>query len=66
MSIQPNHGASIADIMAIGPEAESIPAWQARCNIKTDSQIRLVKLAHIRYQHPDLDEITTFLEGMLL
>ncbi|KAJ5968758.1 hypothetical protein N7501_005006 [Penicillium viridicatum] len=62
MTIQPNHGASIADIMAIGPERESIPTWQAGCNIKTDSQIRLVKLAHMRYQHPDLDEITTFLE----
>lgn len=52
--------------MVIGSEAESIPAWQARCNIKSDSHIRLVKLAHMRYQHPDLEEITTFLEGMLL
>ncbi|KAK4862427.1 hypothetical protein LT330_002560 [Penicillium expansum] len=62
MTIQANHGASIADIIAIGPESESVPAWRARCEITTESQIRLVKLAHMRYQHPDLDEITIFLE----
>ncbi|KAL4894481.1 Glyoxalase/Bleomycin resistance protein/Dihydroxybiphenyl dioxygenase [Aspergillus ambiguus] len=27
-----------------------------------NKQIRLIKLAHMRYQHPDLDEITTFLQ----
>ncbi|KGO45044.1 hypothetical protein PEX1_024730 [Penicillium expansum] len=62
MTIQANHGASIADIIAIGPESESVPAWRARCEITTESQIRLVKLAHMCYQHPDLDEITIFLE----
>ncbi|KAJ6155629.1 hypothetical protein N7470_006195 [Penicillium chermesinum] len=54
-------GASIPDIEALGPEIESIDAWQERHGIKVDQQIRLVKLAHMRYQHPDLDEITTFL-----
>lgn len=64
-TIQANHGASIEDIIAIGPESESVQQWRERCGIETDTQIRLVKLAHMRYQHPDLDEITVFLEGML-
>ncbi|KAJ6023496.1 uncharacterized protein N7446_013859 [Penicillium canescens] len=62
MAIQANHGASVADIIAIGPESESVQAWRERCGIKTESQIRLVKLAHMRYQHPDLEEITIFLQ----
>ncbi|KAJ6150285.1 hypothetical protein N7471_001484 [Penicillium samsonianum] len=62
MAIQANCGASIEDVVAIGPESESIVAWRERCGIRTDSQIRLVKLAHMRYQHPDLDEITVFLQ----
>ncbi|KAE8154285.1 Glyoxalase/Bleomycin resistance protein/Dihydroxybiphenyl dioxygenase [Aspergillus avenaceus] len=48
--------------MAMGSERESIAAWRARCNIDTSKQIRLVKLAHMRYQHPDLNEITAFLQ----
>ncbi|KAJ5333459.1 uncharacterized protein N7506_007242, partial [Penicillium brevicompactum] len=57
-----SHGASVADIVAIGPESESVQAWRERCGIETNSQIRLVKLAHMRYQHPDLQEITVFLQ----
>jgi hypothetical protein len=60
-----NHGASVPDIVAIGPDSENITEWQKRCGINKDAQIRLVKLAHMRYQHPDLDQITTFLEGIL-
>ncbi|KAJ5757374.1 uncharacterized protein N7511_006068 [Penicillium nucicola] len=68
MGIPGNQGASIADIIAIGPESESVQAWRERCGIKTESQIRLVKLSHMRYQHPDLKEITTFLQdfGMVI
>ncbi|KAB8258543.1 Glyoxalase/Bleomycin resistance protein/Dihydroxybiphenyl dioxygenase [Aspergillus pseudonomiae] len=58
----PAHGASIADITAIGPEQESVASWRTRCNIDTEKQIRLVKLSHMRYQHPDLNEITVFLQ----
>lgn len=57
------HGASVSDITAIGPEQESIASWRQRCGIKTENQIRLVKLVHMRYQHPDLDQITVFLQG---
>ena len=60
-----NHGASVPDIVAIGPERENITDWQQRCTINRSKQIRLVKLAHMRYQHPDLDQITTFLQGIL-
>lgn len=64
--VQPNHGASVPDVIAIGSEQENVTQWQERCGIKKENQIRLVKLAHMRYQHPDLDQITTFLEGMLI
>ncbi|CEO59882.1 Putative Trihydroxytoluene oxygenase [Penicillium brasilianum] len=60
--VQPNHGASVPDIVAMGSEGENVTQWQERCGIKKENQIRLVKLAHMRYQHPDLDQITTFLE----
>lgn len=64
--VRPNHGASVPDVIAIGGEQENATLWQERCGIKKDNQVRLVKLAHMRYQHPDLDQITTFLEGMLI
>lgn len=57
----PNRGASIADLQAIGDEREDLAAWQSRVGIDASKQIRLVKLAHMRYQHPDLSQITTFL-----
>jgi hypothetical protein len=63
--IAANHGASVPDIVAIGPDRENITEWQKRCGTNKDTQIRLVKLAHMRYQHPDLDQITTFLKGIL-
>ncbi|KAE8384592.1 Glyoxalase/Bleomycin resistance protein/Dihydroxybiphenyl dioxygenase [Aspergillus alliaceus] len=56
------HGASIPDIAAIGPDQESVASWRKRCNIDCEKQIRLVKLSHMRYQHPDLNGITTFLQ----
>ncbi|PYH80332.1 trihydroxytoluene oxygenase [Aspergillus uvarum CBS 121591] len=56
------HGASLPDIMAIGPDHESIVTWKQRCGIQREKQIRLVRLVHMRYQHPDLEEITTFLQ----
>lgn len=63
--VRPNHGASVPDVVAIGSEQENVRQWQDRCGIKKENQIRLVKLAHMRYQHPDLDQITTFLDGMM-
>jgi hypothetical protein len=62
----PNRGHSVPDIQAISPNRESISAWQARKGIDPSQQIRLIKLAHMRYQHPDLAQITTFLRGSSL
>ncbi|KAF7136825.1 hypothetical protein CNMCM5793_006343 [Aspergillus hiratsukae] len=59
---RPCHGASIPDVVAIGEEQESLAKWKQQCGIKPENQIRLVKLAHMRYQHPDLDAITVFLQ----
>lgn len=56
-----NSGASIRDAIAKGPDAQSIAAWRAQNKIDPAQQIRLVKLAHMRYQHPDLNRITQFL-----
>ncbi|KAH8700878.1 trihydroxytoluene oxygenase [Talaromyces proteolyticus] len=60
-TVLPNHGASVPDVVAIGDEAEDLSSWQKRSAINKENQIRLVKLAHMRYQHPDLEQITTFL-----
>ncbi|KAI6835296.1 hypothetical protein KC340_g5537 [Hortaea werneckii] len=59
--IKPNLGRTINDVEAIGPESEPLASWQKRNNIDTSKQIKLVKLAHMRYQHPELETITTFL-----
>ncbi|PKX90214.1 putative MFS transporter [Aspergillus novofumigatus IBT 16806] len=60
--IRPCHGASVPDVVAIGDEREPLAKWKERCGIKPENLIRLVKLAHMRYQHPDLDAITVFLQ----
>ncbi|KAF4219348.1 hypothetical protein CNMCM8980_003079 [Aspergillus fumigatiaffinis] len=60
--LRPCHGASVPDITAIGPDQESIASWKERCGIKSSDKIRLVRLVHMRYQHPDLVGITAFLE----
>jgi len=56
-----NRGANMPDVKAVGEGIGSIAEWQKRHNIDTEKHIRLVKLAHMRYQHPDLSTITTFL-----
>ncbi|KAK5124653.1 hypothetical protein LTR85_001366 [Meristemomyces frigidus] len=61
-NVKPNVGASITDIEAIGSESESLSSWQKRNNIDTSEQVLLVKLAHMRYQHPDLEKMTKFLK----
>ncbi|KAF2232175.1 hypothetical protein EV356DRAFT_534846 [Viridothelium virens] len=58
----PNNGYSAPDTVANGNEKESSATWQQRHGIDQSKHIRLVKLAHMRYQHPDLVEITTFLK----
>lgn len=60
----PNRGASVSDVEAIGPDSDSKRAWQKKRGIDTAKQVRIVKVSHMRYQHPDLNKITTFLRGM--
>lgn len=60
--MKPNTGSSKPDFEAAAGETEPIAAWQKRNNIDTSHQIKLVKLAHMRYQHPDLEKITKFLK----
>jgi hypothetical protein len=61
LNITPNHGASIPDNQAIGAESEPLASYYRRLGIDNAARVQMVKLAHMRYQHPDLDEITTFL-----
>ncbi|KAL2855154.1 Glyoxalase/Bleomycin resistance protein/Dihydroxybiphenyl dioxygenase [Aspergillus pseudodeflectus] len=48
--------------MPMAADSEPLSAWKERSKIDTKNQIRLVKLSHMRYQHPDLEEITIFLQ----
>jgi hypothetical protein len=50
-------------VVAVGEEQEPLAKWKEQSGINPENQIRLVKLAHMRYQHPDLDAITVFLQG---
>ncbi|EMC98824.1 hypothetical protein BAUCODRAFT_381516 [Baudoinia panamericana UAMH 10762] len=59
--VKPNFGASLPDTEDRGADSEPLRSWQKRNNIDTSAQVKLVKLVHMRYQHPDLEEITTFL-----
>ena len=57
----PNRGSSVHQSIAIPKPCKPLRQWQQEQNIDRDAQIKLTKLVHMRYQHPDLDEITTFL-----
>lgn len=57
-----NSGRSVPDIEAVGPNSETIAQWRKNNRIDPFKQIHLVKLSHMRYQHPDLEEITTFMK----
>lgn len=46
---------------AIPKPCKPLRQWQAEQGIDRDAQIKLTKLVHMRYQHPNLDEITVFL-----
>lgn len=51
------------DLQAIGVENTTKAQWQQARGIDCSKQIRITKLSHMRYQHPDLMEITRFLKG---
>ncbi|KAI0448204.1 trihydroxytoluene oxygenase [Xylaria telfairii] len=63
-----NQGAAVPDLIAVGHQQEDVQTWRARNNIDVANQIKLVRIAHMRYQHPDLDEISQFLAdfGMII
>ncbi|KAF2398961.1 trihydroxytoluene oxygenase [Trichodelitschia bisporula] len=58
----PNRGASIPDTEAAGPDSITIAEWRRTNAIDPAAQIRLVKLSHMCYQHPNLPDIITFLQ----
>lgn len=61
--LKSNIGRSLNAALAAGPNAESQQAWRERQNIDTTKQIKLVRICHVRYQHPELEKITVFLQG---
>jgi hypothetical protein len=50
----------VADVDAL-PDSKAVSEWRTEVDIDISKQIRLVKLGHMRYQHLDLETITTFL-----
>lgn len=58
-----NAGAAVPDTIANGDDNESQTAWLKQRGIDLDHRIKLTKLSHMRYQHPNLDEIHEFLSG---
>lgn len=61
----PNRGASVPDFRAVGPDCTAKSTWRQSRGIDCSTQVKITKLSHMRYQHPDLDEITSFLKGMI-
>ena len=51
------------DHIAGGDDCISQSAFRKRYSMDSAAQIRIMKLVFMRYQHPDLQEITTFLRG---
>jgi len=60
----PNRGTSLPQEAAIGEDRLPLRDWQKQNGIDRDGQIKLKRLTHMRYQHPDLAEITQFLRGV--
>jgi len=58
-----NEGSAVPDLIAVGHQQEDVQTWRARNKVDLANQIKLVKISHMRYQHPDLDEIVQFLGG---
>ncbi|KAF9884947.1 hypothetical protein FE257_000856 [Aspergillus nanangensis] len=61
LSIPANRGATMPDTEAMGKDQESQSSWLEKHQIDPNSRIRLQKLSHMRYQHPNLDEIHQFM-----
>ena len=59
----PSRGSSLPEFQAIGSEHEKKSAWLREREIDCSSRVKITKLSHMRYQHPDLLEITKFLRS---
>lgn len=61
--IAPNAGSSIPDSDRKADEkTEALAEWRKRNGIDASKHVKLVKVAHMRYQHPDIPTITKFLK----
>ncbi|KAJ5606573.1 Glyoxalase/Bleomycin resistance protein/Dihydroxybiphenyl dioxygenase [Penicillium lagena] len=60
-AVKPNRGATVPDVVAVGDAQESQSSWLNKQNINPKTRINLEKLSHMRYQHPNLDEISQFM-----
>ncbi|KAB8225827.1 Glyoxalase/Bleomycin resistance protein/Dihydroxybiphenyl dioxygenase [Aspergillus novoparasiticus] len=56
-----NRGMTLADTVAMGINQEPQASWLAKQRINLDNRIKLIRLSHMRYQHPDLDAIHQFM-----
>uniref|UniRef100_A0A060SYV9 ARAD1C00330p n=1 Tax=Blastobotrys adeninivorans TaxID=409370 RepID=A0A060SYV9_BLAAD len=57
-----HHGKAVRDVDDASALSTDQDQFRRNFSIDQSKQIKLVKLVHMRYQHPQLDEITTFLE----
>lgn len=61
---EPNRGGPVSDLISVEPDRQQrLEEWKKLRNCDKTKHIRLVKLAHMRYRHPDLNVITEFLQG---
>ena len=60
--IKPNSGASVPDQEANGERTMALTEWRKKMGIDTSKHVKIVKVAHMRYQHPDFPTITKFLK----
>ncbi|CAM0141657.1 hypothetical protein VKS41_000769 [Umbelopsis sp. WA50703] len=59
--VPPNQHTVVSDVEAAQGTGSSTADFKKEFDIDVKKQIRLVKISHMRYQHPNLEEITQFL-----
>lgn len=57
-----SHGGTIPDVVAIGPDHQTLSAWRDSHAIDTSKHVKILRVSHMRYRHPDLEHISTFLQ----
>ena len=60
--VKPNSGVSVLDQEEINKRHVNLRDWQKQQGIDVSKHVRIVKVAHMRYQHPDFPTITKFLK----